>query len=356
MGRLRLMAGFALALAPDWFQRLVLARRRVTVDGRPIDWSALALGELAKSIRPPGQVPVLAESRQGLRLMSARLDLPSPPGVGKRDVTVQGAAGPLAARVYDTDPGASGRAALLFLHGGGWVQGGIDTHDGVCGQLALESGLRVIALDYRLAPEHPWPAAPDDVLAVWRGLVAAPEVLGIDPARLMVGGDSAGGNLAAVLVHDLAAAGVGGPAGQVLIYPALDAGFATPSMQSLRGALVLPRDRMEWYIAQYLPPGTDDTDPRIAPARSPHIAAAPPTIIVTAGHDPLRDDGAQHAERLRAAGVPVEYIEFPGQIHVFVSVRRAIPEGRAALSRIAAWMRAADAARALSPPGSPPPG
>jgi acetyl esterase len=339
MGRAGLLAAFLLARGPAWMAALAYARHQVTIDGRRMDWKALAVGRLAVYLRPPGQVPVLAESRRGLQVLAEKLDLPCPQVVDRRDLTLPGAAGPLAARIYDTDLGAAGRPGLLFLHGGGWVQGGIDTHDGLCGQLALEAGVRVIALDYRLAPEAKWPAAPDDVLAVWRAIRARPDLVGVDPARLMVGGDSAGGNLAAVLIHDLAAAGEGGPAGQVLIYPALDHGFATPSMASLRDAYVLPRERMEWYVDQYLPPGADPAHPRLAPALSPHLAACPPTIIVTAGHDPLRDDGAQHAERLRALGVPVVYREFPGQIHVFLSVRRAIPQGRAALSEVAAWVR-----------------
>lgn len=348
MSRLTLMAQFAVVLGPDWLKRLVHGRKRVTVDGRLIDLSALAVGELALAIRPPGKVPVLAESRRGLQVLAAKLDLPRPARVRIRDLTLPGASGPLAARIYDTDPAATGRPALLFLHGGGWVQGGIDTHDGLCGQLALETGCRVIALDYRLAPENPWPAAPDDVLAAWRALRADPGAVGIDPARLAVGGDSAGGNLAAVLIHDLAAAGEAVPAAQLLIYPALDTGFATPSMQSLRGAYLLPRDRMAWYSAQYVPEGVDHGDPRIAPARSPHLSAVPQTMIVTAGHDPLRDDGAEHAARLQAAGVPVSYREYPGQIHVFVSVRRAIPEGREAVTAMAAWLKAALSAQPAS--------
>jgi acetyl esterase len=340
MGKLGLLAAFVLARGPAVLSALAYARHRVTIDGRTIDWKALAVGRLAVYLRPPGKAPVLAESRRGLQMLAERLDLPCPASVQTRDLTLPGAAGPLAVRVYDTDLGTTDRPTLVWLHGGGWVQGGIDTHDGLCGQLALEAGLRVIAPEYRLAPEATWPAAPDDVLAVWRALRADPGALGIDPERMMVGGDSAGANLAAVLIHDLAEAGEPLPRAQVLVYPALETGFDTPSMHSLRDAYVLPRDRMEWYLAQYLPTGADRDDPRIAPALSPHLAAAPPTLILTAGHDPLRDDGARHAERLRAHGVPVVLRDYPGQIHAFLSVRRAIPQGRAALSEIAAWVRA----------------
>lgn len=340
MRGLRLIAAFVIARGPAWLAALAYARHRVTIDGRALDWKALAVGRLAVFIRPPGQVPVLEESRRGLRVLAEKLDMPCPAVVDRRDLTLPGAGGPLPVRIYDTDLSAADRPALLFLHGGGWVQGGIDTHDGLCGQLALEAGVRVIAPEYRLAPEAKWPAAPDDVLALWRAIRADPAALGVDAAQIFVGGDSAGANLAAVLVHDLADAGQAGPAGQILLYPALDAGYATPSMQSLRGAYLLPRDRMEWYVAQYLPEGADPTDPRMAPARSPHLAASPPTLIVTAGHDPLRDDGAEHAERLRALGVPVVYRDYPGQIHAFLSVRKAIPEGRDATTRIADWLRA----------------
>jgi len=339
MRGLGLMVAFLLARGPAWLAALAYARHRVTIDGRTLDWKALAVGRLAVFIRPPGQVPVLEESRRGLRVLAQKLDLPCPEGVKTRDVNLPGAEGPLAARIYDTDLSSGNRPALLFLHGGGWVQGGIDTHDGLCGQLALETGLRVIAPEYRLAPEAKWPAAPDDVLALWRALIADPGAVGIDPARLMVGGDSAGANLSAVLIHDLAEAGEGGPVAQLLIYPALDAGYATPSMHSLRDAYLLPRDRMEWYVSQYLPDGADEAHPRMAPARSGHLASSPPTYILTAGHDPLRDDGAMHAERLRALGVPVVYRDWPGQIHAFLSVRKAIPEGRAALSELARWVR-----------------
>lgn len=339
MADLGTIAAFALTRAPEWAQRVAYGRDRPVIDGRAMDWSALAVGRLALRIRPPGMALALEDSRRSLRVLAARLDLPRPASVQVRDLTLPGAVGPLPARVYDTDLGAQGRPAILFLHGGGWVQGGIDTHDGLCGQLALESGLRVIAPEYRLAPENPWPAAPDDVLAVWRGLGARANDLGIDPARVIVAGDSAGANLAAVLVHDLGAVGGAQPRGQALIYPALDAGFATPSMASLAQAFVLPRDRMEWYVNLYLPQGADPFHPRAAPARSPHLAAAPPTLVVTAGHDPLRDDGLQYSQALQATGVRAEHHEFPGQIHAFLSLRRAIPQGRRALSLVADWAR-----------------
>lgn len=339
MRGIRLIWALTLARGPSWLAAAVYAGKRVTIDGRRIDPKALAVGELANFLRPPGQPITLADSRRSLKVLADTLDLPRPAEVAVRDITLPGAAGPLPARIYDTDLEAAGRPTLVYLHGGGWVQGGLDTHDGLCGQLALESGLRVIAPEYRLAPEHKFPAAPDDVLALWRALTAAPSNVGADPARLYVGGDSAGANLSSVLIHDLAGAGERVPAGQLLIYPALEEGYRTGSMRSLTDAYVLPRARMEWYVGMYVPEGQDMTDPRVAPALSPHLALVPPTLIQVAGHDPLRDDGINHAERLRAQGVPVELIEYSGQIHAFVNIRKAIPDGRRAVSDAARWLR-----------------
>lgn len=317
------------AVAAQWF----LGRRKV-VDGRRIDAKAQALGELMNKVRIPGVVPTLAESRRSLQLLAQKFDLPSPPGVTRHNLTLAGRP----ARIYDTEAQGQSRPALLYLHGGGWVQGDLDTHDGLCGQIALEAGIRVIALDYRLAPEHKFPAGPDDCLAAFRALRADPAAFGIDPDRLAVGGDSAGGNLTAVLLHDLAAAGEAMPKAQVLIYPAVDERMATRSMQVLANAYVLPADRMRWYVDQYLPEGQDRSDPRISPLYSPHLAAQPPALILQAGHDPLWDDATLQAEALKKAGVPVTLLPYPGQVHAFVSARRAIPQARDAVSRISHWL------------------
>lgn len=335
MAKLGLLAALLIARAPEAVAAAWFVGRRKVVDGRRIDAKAMALGELFNRVRVPGVVPTLAESRRSLQILAEKFDLPSPPGVAKRDLTLAGCP----ARLYDAQPEGVNRPCLLYLHGGGWVQGGLETHDGLCGQIALEAGIRVIALDYRLAPEHKFPAGPDDVLAAWRALRADPAAFGIDPERLAVGGDSAGGNLTAVLMHDLGAAGEALPKAQVLIYPAVDARMATRSMQALRHAYVLPRDRIGWYLDQYLPAGQDRDDPRVSPLRSPHLAGQPRTLILHAGHDPLWDDGILAFDALAAAGVSVTLLPYPGQVHAFVSARRAIPQARDAVSRISGWLR-----------------
>ena len=336
-GKAGLMLKLALAYAPESVVALALTGRRKQVDGRLMDPKAQALGALFNAVRVPGEVPALEESRRSLHVLASKFDRPNPPGVTRQALTLPGAAGDLPARLYDTRPQEPDRATLLFVHGGGWVQGDLETHDGLCGQLALEAGIRVIALEYRLAPEHPFPAAPDDVLAAWHAL--ANGAAGVNPDRLAVGGDSAGGNLTAVLMHDLAEAGRPLPRAQLLIYPAVDAAMNTRSMAALKDAYVLPRDRIEWYLDQYLPSGTDRADPRVSPILSPHLAAQPPAHVIVAGHDPLWDDGLNHAKALQDAGVSVDVARFPGQVHAFVSARRAIPQGVQAVTGASAWLR-----------------
>lgn len=339
MKTLKLLALMALSRAPEPVAALAYAGRRRVVDGRRIDAKAQALGDLFNTVRVPGVIPTLEESRRSLRVLAEKFDLPATPLVTKRDVTLPGAAGDRPARIYDTVEGG-GRPALLYLHGGGWVQGGLDTHDGLCAQIALEAGIRVIALDYRLAPEHPWPAAPDDVLAACRALFDRPGDWGIDPARLAVGGDSAGANLTAVLMHDLNGQGGPLPVAQVLIYPAVDTRMQTRSMAALKDAYVLPADRIDWYLSMYLPQGQDRADPRIAPLFSDQLAGQPPALILQAGHDPLWDDATLYHEALRAAGVASDLLAYPGQVHAFLSARRAIPQARQATSAVAGWLKA----------------
>lgn len=339
MGKAKALIALAVLKLPEPVAAWVYAGRRKLVQGRRIDAKAQALGELFNTIRKPGVTPTLEESRAGLRIAAQRFDRPCPAGVMTRNVTLPGAVGDRPARIYDTDMAAVNRPTLLFVHGGGFVQGDLDTHDGICGQIAEEAGIRVIALDYRLAPEDPFPAAPDDVLAAYRALCERGGDWGVDPGRLAVGGDSAGGNLTAVLMHDIAESHLPMPRGQLLIYPLVDVRNQTGSAEALYDAYVIPRARMEWYSQMYSP-GADPLDPRLSPLFSPHLAAQPPACIIAAGHDPLYDDAFLLAEALEQAGVKVEMLDYPGQIHVFVSARAVIPQGYEAIARASQWLRA----------------
>lgn len=317
-----------------------LEGHRISRGGRTMDPKAQLVGEFVKSIRVPGYYPPLPELRQQLRTMVSLMDEPAPPLARIEDIRIPGPAGALPARLYDASGERNAaRPVVLYFHGGGWVQGDLETHHGLCARIAQRSGALVIALDYRLAPEHPFPAAVDDCLAAYRWLRAQARELGVDPARIAVAGDSAGGNLAAVVSQQTALAGEPVPACQVLIYPAVDFALDTPSHRELAQGHVIPRDRIEWYATQYIPSSTDRLDPRAAPLRAADLSGQPPTLVITAGFDPLRDEGHAYAERLRAAKVDAIDHEYPGQIHAFVSLTKAIPQGLAATHEIADYLR-----------------
>jgi acetyl esterase len=314
--------------------------RRISRGGRTMDLKAQIVGEFVKSIRVPGYIPPLDELRQQVRTMIALMDEPAPALPRIEDIRIPGPEGPLRARVYDPAGEArSPRPVLGYFHGGGWVQGDLESHHGLCARLALRSGALVVAVDYRLAPEHKFPAAVEDCLAAYRWLRLRGREIGGDPGRVGVGGDSAGGNLSAVVSQLAAAAGVAVPACQVLIYPAVDFGHDTPSHRQLEDGFIIPRDRILWYSEQYLRGEGDRTDVRAAPLRAPDLRGQPPALVITAGFDPLRDEGRAYADRLREAGVDVLYREYPGQIHAFVSLTKAIPEGMACTLAIGDYLR-----------------
>ena len=187
----------------------------------------------------------------------------------------------------------------------------------------------VLAVDYRLAPEHKFPAAVEDSLAAYRFLRSRGREIGADPGRIGVAGDSAGGNLSAVVSQLAARSELPVPTCQVLIYPAVDFFFETASHRDLEHGHVIPRDRIIWYAEQYLRGQADRTDPRAAPVRTTDLTGQPPALVVTAGFDPLRDEGRVYADRLRESGVDVVYHEYPGQIHAFISLTKVIPQGMA---------------------------
>lgn len=207
-------------------------------------------------------------------------------------------------------PGAADDAVLVWIHGGGWVIGSIDTADLTASKLAAASGVTVCSVEYRLAPEHPFPAAADDCFAVV-------EALGTEGKRVAVGGDSAGGNLATVVC--LMAREQGGPeiAFQALVYPVTDLSMSTPSYTENGEGYFLTAGSMRWFIDHYVPNERDRGDPRCSPFHAASLAGLPPALVLTAGYDPLRDEGQAYAERLEEAGVEVEVERYPGAIHGF---------------------------------------
>jgi acetyl esterase len=276
--------------------------------------------------------------------MRSRILTGAPTAIGKvEDRKIPGPAGDVPVRVYTPfDAKDTTLPALVFFHGGGFVIGDLETHDDLCRCLANGSGCRVIAVDYRLAPEHPFPAAVDDCLAVTRYVAAHAAEFGIDPARLAVGGDSAGGNLAAV-ISQIAKLDANTPAisFQLLIYPVTQLGAAadTPSMRDNGKGYFLEKEGMDWFTRCYAPDHKHRTDPRLSPLLCADMKDLPPAYVVTAGFDPLRDEGRDYADKLDAAGVPVTYVNYPGMVHGFFSMRGLIPKAREAVSAAAAAVK-----------------
>jgi acetyl esterase len=317
-----------------------LEGHRISRGARTMDPKAQIVGEFIKSIRVPGYFPPLPELRQQLRTMVSLMDEPAPALPRIEDISIPGPAGSIGARVYDSAGSpAPPRPVVVYFHGGGWVQGDLETHHGLCARLAQRSGALVVSIDYRLAPEHKFPAAVEDCLAAYGWLRSHAGELGGDPKRVGVAGDSAGGNLSAVVSQLSARAGSPVPTCQALIYPAVDFSVDTPSHREFEDGHVIPRDRVLWYMEQYLSGEADRTDPRASPLRAPDLSGQPPTLVVTAGFDPLRDEGLAYAQRLRAAGVDVIHREYPGQIHAFVSLTKAIPQGLTCTQEVGDYLR-----------------
>ena len=228
---------------------------------------------------------------------------------------------------------------LVFLHGGGWVAGGLDTHDGVCRRLANASGCKVICVDYRLAPEHPFPTALEDGLAALAAVARDAPNFGIDPAAIGIGGDSAGGGLAAAICQIARDDGSPDIAFQLLICPIVDVRDEAPSRIELAEGYFLSRATMQRDLELYCP-GADRADPRLSPLRAASLAGLPPAIVHTAEFDPFRDEGQAYALRLIEAGVPVRNQAHAGMIHYFYAMPRMIPHAAMAMTQIGAEVAA----------------
>jgi acetyl esterase len=251
------------------------------------------------------------------------------------DLRIPAPAGEIPIRVY-TPEGTSPFPGLVFFHGGGWVLCDLDTHDVVCSAIARRASSVVVSVDYRLAPEHKFPAAAEDACSATRWVIENAGRVGIDSRRIAVGGDSAGGNLSAVVSRK-----VPGIALQVLVYPVTDlSSFDTPSYREFADGYHLTRSEMEWFREQYLAAPEQGLDPDASPLLTPDLAGAPPALVITAECDVLRDEGEAYAGRLRAAGVPVTLTRYPGMIHPFFSMPGGIGDAVKAIQQVADAIRA----------------
>ncbi len=295
-------------------------------------WNTLspqAARELYLSLRPAAQGPRPAEAMVV-------------------DRTIPGPAGDLAVRLYRpaSAPADAKLPCLVYAHGGGWVFGNLDSHDVLCAQFALEAGIVVFAVDYRLAPEARFPGAFDDVVAGLKWVAANGVSIGVDPTRLAIGGDSAGGNLAAAVA--IWARDNGGPKLrlQLLAYPVTDAVGRAESYRRYEDGYGLNAATMEWFFDHYTPDKANRGDWRISPLRAPSLGGLPPALVITAGYDPLRDEGRAYAFRLHQEGTQADLVEFGGMLHGFLSSPMLLHGARRGTSLAAAALREALVQRA----------
>jgi acetyl esterase len=294
--------------------------------------------------RPPYETLSAPEARE-LFLAAREVLAPDPPPVAEiRELSAPrptGATIPL--RLYRGALTSRGEIlpALVYFHGGGWVIGDLDTHDSLCRHLANAARCIVVAVDYRLAPEHKFPAAVEDCFDAASWIAREAAALGIDRERLAVGGDSAGGNLAAVV--SLIARDRGAPKlrCQALLYPAVECGMTHASYDRFAEGYLLTRPTMKWFYEQYLREPADVDDWRASPLRATDLSGVAPALVLTAGNDVLCDEGQAYARRLQEAGVAVQSRRFPDQIHGFLTMGKIIEAAQPALEEIAAALRAA---------------
>jgi acetyl esterase len=285
------------------------------------------------------------EAREDLRHAVRVVEGPPAPLAGVSDTTVAGAEGPLRARLYEPEEArASSRPGplVVYYHGGGWVAGDIGTHDRPCRLLAKSSGARVLSVEYRCAPEHRFPAPVEDALAAFRDVAARAGELGADRERIAVAGDSAGGHLAAVTAQQSIREGVGpSPAFQLLIYPVTDCVEVAASRVTFAEGFILTKPNMDWYEEQFFGADGDRSDPRGSPLLAGDLSGVAPALVVTAGFDPLRDEGEAYARRLREAGVRTLLRRHGGYVHGFINALANGPGPREAVAEMGGVLRAA---------------
>ncbi len=295
---------------------------------------------------PPTHTLSVADARAYYRDRRS-VTQPAPPEVALvRDLQAAGPAGPIPLRLYRPlgSPADASLPVLVYYHGGGWVIGDLDTHDSLCRALSNEAGCAVVAVDYRLSPEHRFPAAVNDAIAATRWVHANAAELKLDASRLAVGGDSAGGNLAAVVSIAARDSGDLPIRFQLLIYPATDQHRTAPSHTTNGEGYLLTRDTMDYFSGHYIADRSHYADWQSSPLLHTDLSKLPPALVLTAGYDPLRDEGAAYAEALTAGGNRASYVCFERQIHGFITMGKVLDEANTAVTMCAATLRRALAA------------
>ena len=279
------------------------------------------------------------EAFAALMQLAGAKDVP----IGKvTNIAIPAPHGEIAARSYAAVAARSEpMPTLVFFHGGGWVIGNLDTHDGLCRMLANESHCRVISVEYRLSPESKFPGAVDDAMAAVSWIETNAAELGVDANRIAVGGDSAGGALAAIVAQQAKAKGASKIAYQMLLFPVTQIGGETKSLRDFAENYFLERKTLDWFYAHYLPADADKSDPRISPLCAPDLSGLPPAFVMLAGFDPLHDEGLEYSEKLRKGGVAVTVADYPDMVHDFIYLQAVLPQAATALNGAAQALKAA---------------
>ncbi|KXU30507.1 hypothetical protein A0J57_18895 [Sphingobium sp. 22B] len=294
-----------------------------------------------ESGRQPYERLAVSEARAAFRESSARFAFPAEPGIGSRDDHIDLPGRSIPVRIYRPDDVGEAAPLTVFFHGGGWVVGDLDTHDSACRLLSALSRSIVIAVDYRLGPENPFPAAAEDAIGCARWIARHAADFGGDPAHLSLFGDSGGGTLA--LVAALALRGEAPLTALVLFYPVGDLGEVAASMEEFRAGYPLTASSMRWFRDLYLGDVAQAVDARASPIRTPDLGGLPPTLILSTGHDPLRDDTIRLAAALEAGGTPTTHRHLPGMLHGFITLGGAIPSARDEVAHAALFLRSSAA-------------
>lgn len=306
--------------------------------GRTLDPRFQFFAHAAKKMPPMSSVSpaeAVAGSAKGLAAVQGPLE----PGVRTESLSIEGPNGPVPCRAYRPESQDSGAPLIVYAHMGGGVIGDLETCHAYCGVLARIARTAVISVDYRLAPDHKFPAGLEDVLAAYRWARDNTGRFGAAAVPPAIGGDSMGGNFAAIIAQEMQRTGEPQPALQLLIYPAVDVASETPSMTTYADAYPLTKATMEWFMGHYMGPDANPADPRLSPDKTENLAGLAPAVVATAGFDPLVDQGQAYAQRLQAAGVPVAYRCYDSLAHGFTAFTGAIPAADGACREIAGLVR-----------------
>ncbi len=327
-----------IAILPDSFFSLCYGLKPVVIDGQRLNSKARLLCDIDRKTATPVRETPVGNTRANMERLAGALAGKPPKLNSIQDIEISTDFGALPARLYKPVDNPS-LPVLVFYHGGGYIRGSLDSHDGLCARLAKYGGFAVLSVEYRLAPEHKFPAAVDDAIAAFNWAVEHGAGYGLDPSNVAVGGDSSGGCRAAAGVQQAKAGNGALPVFQMLLYPTLDAHLSAASYQLFEDGYFLTYDRIRDYRDMYLNNASERDDFRASPILNPDLAGLPPALIITAGFDPLRDEAESYGKALQAAGVSVGTVRFPSMVHGFMSMTAILPQAEKAVHQAAEALR-----------------